>query len=136
MNNRFFMHQITVYHTEDDENYTVQYYDKVYFRHNKKTNLIDKGLEKGSTGSITIPTTEELNISTDDYVVEGLLGTVSDINKMQVKEVNKLAVNNFNNQKINFDLSSLQQEYQVYKVVSIDDNRKGNLQHYKIGVSE
>ena len=136
MNNRFFIHQITVYHTEDDENYTVQYYDKVYFRHNKKTNLIDKGLEKGSTGSITIPTTEELNISTDDYVVEGLLGTVSDINKMQVKEVNKLAVNNFNNQKINFDLSSLQQEYQVYKVVSIDDNRKGNLQHYKIGVSE
>lgn len=136
MNNRFFMHQITVYHTEDDENYTVQYYDKVYFRHNKKTNLIDKGLEKGSTGSITIPTTEELNISTDDYIVEGLLGTVSDINKMQVKEVNKLAVNNFNNQKINFDLSSLQQEYQVYKVVSIDDNRKGNLQHYKIGVSE
>lgn len=136
MNNRFFMHQITVYHTEDDENYTVQYYDKVYFRHNKKTNLIDKGLEKGSTGSVTIPTTEELNISTDDYVVEGLLGTVSDINKMQVKEVNKLAVNNFNNQKINFDLSSLQQEYQVYKVVSIDDNRKGNLQHYKIGVSE
>ena len=136
MNDRFFIHQITVYHTEDDENYTVQYYDKVYFRHNKKTNLIDKGLEKGSTGSITIPTTEELNISTDDYVVEGLLGTVSDINKMQVKEVNKLAVNNFNNQKINFDLSSLQQEYQVYKVVSIDDNRKGNLQHYKIGVSE
>ena len=101
------MHQITVYHTEDDENYTVQYYDKVYFRHNKKTNLIDKGLEKGSTGSITIPTTEELNISTDDYVVEGLLGTVSDINKMQVKEVNKLAVNNFNNQNLKLRISKI-----------------------------
>ena len=85
--------------------------NKIYFRHNKKTNLIDKGLQKGSTGSITIPTTEELNISTDDYVVEGIV-------------------------KDEFDLSELQSKYQVFKVVSVDDNRKGGLQHYKIGVSE
>ncbi|HJJ11762.1 MAG TPA: hypothetical protein OIM48_00370 [Clostridiaceae bacterium] len=116
MNDRFFIHQITVYHTEDDENFTIQHYDgkdlpKVYFRHNKKINVIDKGLQKGSTGSITIPTTEELNISTDDYIVEGIIDD-------------------------KFDLSALQQKYQVFKVVSVDDNRKGNLQHYKIGVSE
>lgn len=111
MNDRFFIHQITVYHTEDDENFTIQHYDKVYFRHNKKINVIDKGLQEGSTGSITIPTTEKLDISTDDYVVEGI-------------------INN------NFDLSELQKKYQVFKVVSVDDNRKGNLQHYKIGVSE
>ena len=111
MNNRFFIHQITVYHTEDDENFTIQHYNKVYFRHNKKINVIDKGLQEGSTGSITIPTTEELNISTDDYIVEGIIND-------------------------EFDLSVLQQKYQVFKVVSVDDNRKGNLQHYKIGVSE
>ena len=111
MNQRFFIHQITVYHTEDDENFTRLPFDKVYFRHNKKTNLVDKGLEKGSTGSITIPTTEKLDISTNDYVVEGLV-------------------------EDNFDLSALQEKYQVFKVVSVDDNRKGNLQHYKIGVSE
>lgn len=116
MNDRFFIHQITVYHTEDDENFTIQHYDgkdlpKVYFRHNKKINVIDKGLQKGSTGSITIPTTEELNISTDDYIVEGIIDN-------------------------EFDLSALQKKYQVFKVVSVDDNRKGNLQHYKIGVSE
>lgn len=69
------------------------------------------GLEKGSTGSITIPTTEKLNISTDDYIVEEIIND-------------------------EFDLSSLQEKYQVFKVVSVDDNRKGNLQHYKIGVSE
>lgn len=69
------------------------------------------GLEKGSTGSITIPTTEELNISTDDYVVEGIIDD-------------------------EFDLNSLMQKYQIFKIVSVDDNRKGNLQHYKIGVSE
>lgn len=111
MNNRFFIHQITVYHTEDDEIFTRLHFDKVYFRHNKKTNLVDKGLQEGSTGSITIPTTEKLDISTNDYIVEGIV-------------------------EDKFDLSALQEKYQVFKVVSADDNRKGNLQHYKIGVTE
>ena len=111
MNNRFFIHQITVYHTEDDEIFTKIHFDKVYFRHNKKTNLVDKGLQEGSTGSITIPTTDKLDISTDDYIVEGIL-------------------------EHKFDLSGLQEKYQVFKVVSVDDNRKGGLPHYKIGVSE
>ena len=111
MNDRFFIHQITVYHTEDDEIFMRMAFNKVYFRHNKKTNLVDKGLQEGSTGSITIPTTDKLNISTNDYVVEGIV-------------------------EDEFDLSKLQEKYQVFKVVSVDDNRKGGLQHYKIGVSE
>lgn len=69
------------------------------------------GLEKGSTGSITIPTTEQLNISTNDYVIEGII-------------------------KDEFDERTLLKKYQLFKVVSVDDNRKGGLQHYKIGVSE
>ena len=69
------------------------------------------GLQKGSTGSITIPTKEQLSITTNDYIVEGIV-------------------------EDDFDLSLLQQKYKVFKVVSVDDNRKGKLQHYKIGVSE
>lgn len=69
------------------------------------------GLEKGSTGSITIPTTEPLNISTNDYIVEGIV-------------------------EDEFDYKTLRKKYQLFKVVSVDDNRKGGLQHYKIGVSE
>ncbi len=111
MSDKFFIHQITVYHTQNDENYEKVYFDKVYFRHNKKANLIDKGLQKGSTGSIIIPTTEKLIISTNDYVIEGIVG-------------------------FDFDLLLLKQKCDVYKVVSVDDNRKGKLQHYKIGVSE
>lgn len=111
MNDKFFIHQITVYHTENDETFTRIHFNKVYFRHNKKTNLVDKGLQEGSTGSITIPTIDKLNISTDDYIVEGL-------------------------KEDEFDLSKLKEKYQVYKVVSVDDNRKGGLPHYKIGVSE
>ncbi len=69
------------------------------------------GLEKGSTGSITIPTTEKLSISTNDYIVEGIITD-------------------------EFDERTLMKKYQLFKVVSVDDNRKGGLQHYKIGVSE
>jgi len=52
-----------------------------------------------------------LGISTDDYIIEG-------------------------NVTAEFDERILFKTYQVFKVVSVDDNRKGNLQHYKIGVSE
>ena len=76
----------------------------------KRLILQINGLEKGSTGSITVPTTEKLDIGTDDYVIEGIIND-------------------------DFDLNSLS-KYQVFKVVSVDDNRKGGLQHYKIGVSE
>ena len=69
------------------------------------------GLEKGSTGSITIPTSESITISTGDYIVEGI---VTD----------------------EFNERELIKKYQLFKVVSVDDNRKGGLQHYKIGVSE
>ena len=52
-----------------------------------------------------------MNINTDDYIVEGVIND-------------------------DFDLRELSKKYQVFKVVSVDDNRKGGLQHYKIGVSE
>ena len=42
MNKRFFIHQITIYHFENDESVTRLHFEQVYFRHNKKTNLIDK----------------------------------------------------------------------------------------------
>jgi len=107
----FFIHKITVYHSNDDKTVTRLPFEEVYFRHNKKTNLIDKGFEKGSVGSITIPTTEKLNISTEDYIVEGIV-------------------------EDEFNIRNLSKKYQLFKVVSVDDNRKGRLQHYKIGVSE
>lgn len=52
-----------------------------------------------------------LDISTGDYVVEGIITD-------------------------KFDDRELRKKYQLFKVVSVDDNRKGRLQHYKIGVSE
>lgn len=111
MNKRFFIHQITVYHFDSDENISKIYFKGVYFRHNKKINRIDKGVEMASTGTIYIPTTENIDIKTDDYIIEGVIND-------------------------EFDFNSLMRKYQVFKVVSVDDNRKGSLQHFKIGVAE
>lgn len=41
MNMRFFKDSITVYHIENDKA-TILHFKQVYFRHNKKSNLIDK----------------------------------------------------------------------------------------------
>lgn len=111
MNKRFFIHQITVYHFEDDENVSIIHFNQVYFRHNKKINQIDKGVQTASTGTIYIPTNENIDIKTDDYIIEGIIND-------------------------EFDFNSLMEKYQVFKVVSVDDSRKGNLQHFKIGVAE
>lgn len=111
MNKRFFIHQITVYHFEDDENVSKIHFKEVYFRHDKKINRIDKGVQMASTGSITIPTTQPIDIKDEDLVIEGIIND-------------------------EYNLQSLMNKYQVFKVVSVDDNRKGNLQHFKIGVAE
>lgn len=111
MNKKFFIHQITVYHFENDENVSKINFKQVYFRHNKKINQIDKGVQTASTGTIYIPTNENIDIKTDDYIIEGIIND-------------------------EFDFNSLMKKYQVFKVVSVDDNRKGKLQHFKIGVAE
>lgn len=111
MNKRFFIHQITVYHFEDDEKVSIIHFKQVYFRHNKKINQIDKGVQMASTGTIYIPTTENIEIKENDIIIEGII-------------------------QDEYNLSELQNKYQVFNVVSVDDNRKGNLQHFKIGVAE
>lgn len=42
MNKKFLKDNITVYHNNEDETITRISFDEVYFRHNKKTNLVDK----------------------------------------------------------------------------------------------
>ena len=146
MNKRFFKHNITIYHTttksavsnyvlsnmtveevdnlevlrmlnadvDNGETYVIRIvYENVYFRHNKKVNMVDKGIENGSSGTIYIPTENDLSkyIETGDIVFEGkITEKFEDI----------------------YDSS----KYHSYRIVSIDDNRKGQLQHYKLGVAD
>lgn len=110
MSETFFIHTVTIYHLDDDE-VTKTIYDGVYFRHNRKANVIDKGIERASSGSITIPTTDTLNIDIGDIVIEGIVND-------------------------DYDYRTLASNYHLYKVLSVDDNRKGHLPHYKIGVND
>lgn len=99
------------------------------------------GLEKGSSGTIYIPTRQDLIIENDDIVIEGTPTlSIQEINNKTVKfidnvSVEKLTKENKNGEK---EFSEIYQDNSImkYRVVSVDDNRKGNLQHYKLGVSE
>ena len=106
----FFQNQATFYHFDKD-NVTRIEFNNVYFRNNIISRSNSKGTEKGSSGSITIPTENTIEIIPGDYVIKGII-------------------------KDEFDYVQLVQKYQVFKVVSVADNRKGNLQHYRIEVSE
>lgn len=144
MNERFFKDTITLFlYDENNETYDRVIIHKVYFRHNKKTNLIDRGIEKASTGSITIPTKiamidDDLAIYTYsktkhpsvlNFVLNGLL-----VDKTWNLENDSYVVKGAISEE--FSLSKMRQKYQVFKVVSLDDNRKGGLPHLKLGVSE
>ena len=109
-NKKFFIHQITLYHLNDDAAVRQQY-ESVYFRHYVGMRQFTKGMVTESTGTVTIPTTEQLNVSKGDYLVEGLV-------------------------EDDYDLRELTEKYVVYKVVNIHDNRKGKLQHYRLDVKD
>lgn len=47
MNKKFFIHSITIYHVNNDDTFTRINFKEVYFRHNKKSNMIDKRTRKG-----------------------------------------------------------------------------------------
>ena len=42
MNKRSFIHSITIYHVNNNDTFTRMDFKEVYFRHNKKSNMIDK----------------------------------------------------------------------------------------------
>ena len=99
------------------------------------------GLEKGSSGTIYIPTKQDLIIENDDIVIEGTPTlSIQEINNKTVKFINNVSVEKLTkeNKNVEKEFSEIYQDNSImkYRVVSVDDNRKGNLQHYKLGVSE
>lgn len=106
---KFFIHKITLFHLV--EPVEMQYYD-CYFRHATGYSEISKGVIADSSGSITIPTTNELSINEGDIIVEGTLETG------------------------NYTERDLIENYKCYRVIKVHDNRKGKLQHYKLEVKD
>lgn len=103
--------------------------------------LLINGFENGSTGTIYIPTKQELHISNEDILAEGMpdvsvkvadKNTVNFLNNIEIKQLTA----NEDNPDDEYYKIFRNDDIQKYRIVSVDDNRKGNLQHYKLGVSE
>lgn len=125
MNDRFFKQTITIYNQKEDESFQRTVIDKVYVRKTRKIVINSNGEEVASSASITIPTDiakigDKLAIDTykkdwyleeGDYIVDGLCD-------------------------LDFDITKIKEQFDLFQIVSVADNRKGRLQHFKIEVSE
>lgn len=125
MNDRFFKQTITIYNQKEDESFQRTVIDKVYVRKTRKIVINSNGEEVASSASITIPTDiakigDNLAIDTykkdwyleeGDYIVDGLCD-------------------------LDFDITKIKEQFDLFQIVSVADNRKGRLQHFKIEVSE
>lgn len=124
MNSRFFNNTITIYNKKDGS-FQRTVIDKVYVRKTRKIAINSNGEEVASSASITIPIDiarigENLAIDTykkdwalneGDYIVDGVCD-------------------------LEFDITKIKKQFNFFQIISMSDNRKGNLQHFKVEVSE
>ena len=142
MNKRFFKDTVTLFlFNEESQEFDRVVIQNVYFRHAIATRMSEKGLERVSSGSITIPcafakignslaiyTYNQTNTNILDFVLDGLLS-----DKMWSLKDNSYVVNG----EVDEDITSytyLVSKYDLFRITSVADNRKGGLQHLKIEV--
>lgn len=125
MNDRFFKQSITIYNQKEDESFQRTVVNKVYVRKTRKIVINSNGEEVAGSATITIPADiakigDNLAIDTykkywyleeGDYIVDGLCD-------------------------LDFDITKVKKQFDLFQIVSVADNRKGRLQHFKIEVSE
>lgn len=142
MNGKFFKDTVTLFlFNQDSQEFDKVIIENVYFRHSIATRMTEEGIQRVSSGSITIPsqyakignslaiyTYNQSNTNILDFVLEGLLS-----DKMWSLKDNSYVVNG----KVNEDFTGyadLVSKYDVFRITSVADNRKGGLQHLKIEV--
>lgn len=125
MNDRFFKNTITIYNQKEDETFQKTTIEKVYVRKTRKIVTNSNGEEVASSATITIPIDiakigdnlamdsykEDWNLKEGDYIVDGSCD-------------------------LEFDITKIKKQFDLFQIISVADNRKGNLQHFKIEVSE
>lgn len=125
MNDRFFKQSITIYNQKKDESFQRTVVDKVYVRKTRKIVINSNGEEVAGSATITIPIDiakigDSLAIDTykkgwylkeGDYIVDGSCD-------------------------LDFDITKIKEQFDLFQIVSVADNRKGNLQHFKVEVAE
>lgn len=125
MNDKFFNDVITIYNLKEDESFQKTVIDKVYVRRTRKITINSNGEEVAGSATIVIPTAiakigdnlalntykKGWNLKEGDYIVD-------------------------NKCELDFDITKIKKQFNLFQIVSVADNRKGGLQHFKIEVSE
>ena len=147
MNDRFFKDTITIYNQKEDESFQRTVIDKVYVRKTRKIAINSNGEEVASSASIVIPAKIALT--------NNQLAFYSYIENKPLDKYNSILNFTLNSKLIDyawtlmegdyivdgkcdleFDMTKIKKEHKLFQIVSIADNRKGNLQHFKVEVSE
>ena len=142
MNNRFFKQTVTLFLFNKKEQKFDRFVIKnVYFRYVEKTQMTDNGLIRSSGGSVTIPSkfaTIDGTKAIHSYnkKVTNLLNFV--LNGILTSKVWTLNSKSYvvEGEVQDMSYTELVSKYHIYRITSVQDNRKGNLQHIKIEVEE
>lgn len=125
MNDRFFKDSITIYSQKEDESFQRTVINKVYVRKTRKIVINSNGEEVAGSATVTIPTNVAKigdNLAVDTYKKDWFLNEGDYI----IDESCDL----------DFDITKIKKQYNLFQIISVSDNRKGNLQHFKVEVSE
>lgn len=113
--------------------------EKVYFRFSESARMTENGLIRSSQGIITIPSKyakiNEIK-AIDKYDKNNVLNSVLEgmlkRDKWNLKEKSFVVEGNVKD----IDYAELLKTFRVFRITSVADNRKGGLQHFKLGVEE
>ena len=126
MNDKFFNNTITIYNlNKEDETFQKTVIDKVYVRKIRKIVINSNGEEVAGSATIVIPTAIakiEDNLALNTYK-----------KGWNLKEGDYIVDNKC---ELDFDITKIKKQFNLFQIVSVADNRKGGLQHFKIEVSE
>lgn len=147
MNERFFTNTITIYNKKQDESFQRTIINKVYARKNRKIVVNSNGEEVASSETIIIPTkiaTINNRLAINSYIDNRSLDKNSSILNFTLNSAliampwtimaGDYIVDGYCD--LDFDITKIKKEHKLFQIISFADNRKGNLQHFKIEVSE
>lgn len=147
MNERFFTNTITIYNKKQDESFQGTIINKVYARKNRKIVVNSNGEEVASSETIIIPTkiaTINNQLAINSYIDNRSLDKNSSILNFTLNSAlidtpwtimaGDYIVDGYCD--LDFDITKIKKEHKLFQIISYADNRKGNLQHFKIEVSE
>lgn len=147
MNDRFFKNTITIYNQKTDGMFQRTVINKVYVRKTRKTILNTNGEQLAGNCTIIIPTNiaeiqeklaiksyiDNRSINKNSAILNFTLNCALNDHPWTLRDGDYVVDSECN---LDFDMKEIRKEHRLYRIESVADNRKGNLQHFKLEVLE